>query len=209
MKRLIYFFSVIILLSCEKKERKKDNVLNTDKTDSINYEIKQKQEYRNNASFWDTTINTQDIKNQIDGVTTGFLSKKDVQLFPRRKEDKYYGFYTLLKNDNKGIPSIRVGKMIIYDSINPYKYEKNTDEFVEITLRKEGVSLLKGKLQIGMSIEEVQKTFGEYNKEFNDRNIVVYKKENNVAVLNFENNILIKIKIGVYKKNIDLKEVIN
>ncbi|MFL0099795.1 hypothetical protein [Tenacibaculum maritimum] len=82
MKRLIYFFSVIILLSCEKKERKKDNVLNTDKTDSINYEIKQKQEYRNNASFWDTTINTQDIKNQIDGVTTGFLSKKDVQLFP-------------------------------------------------------------------------------------------------------------------------------
>ncbi|MFL0073410.1 hypothetical protein, partial [Tenacibaculum maritimum] len=178
MKRLIYFFSVIILLSCEKKERKKDNVLNTDKTDSINYEIKQKQEYRNNASFWDTTINTQDIKNQIDGVTTGFLSKKDVQLFPRRKEDKYYGFYTLLKNDNKGIPSIRVGKMIIYDSINPYKYEKNTDEFVEITLRKEGVSLLKGKLQIGMSIEEVQKTFGEYNKEFNDRNIVVYKKEN-------------------------------
>ncbi|CAA0144668.1 hypothetical protein [Tenacibaculum maritimum] len=209
MKRLIYFFSVIILLSCEKKERKKDNVLNTDKTDSINYEIKQKQEYRNNASFWDTTINTQDIKNQIDGVTTGFLSKKDVQLFPRRKEDKYYGFYTLLKNDNKGIPSIRVGKMIIYDSINPYKYEKNTDEFVEITLRKEGVSLLKGKLQIGMSIEEVQKTFGEYNKEFNDRNIVVYKKENKVAVLNFENNILIKIKIGVYKKNIDLKEVIN
>ncbi|MCD9584388.1 hypothetical protein [Tenacibaculum maritimum] len=200
MKRLIYFFSVIILLSCEKKERKKDNVLNTDKTDSINYEIKQKQEYRNNASFWDTTINTQDIKNQIDGVTTGFLSKKDVQLFPRRKEDKYYGFYTLLKNDNKGIPSIRVGKMIIYDSINPYKYEKNTDEFVEITLRKEGVSLLKGKLQIGMSIEEVQKTFGEYNKEFNDRNIVVYKKENKVAVLNFENNILIKIKIGVYKK---------
>ncbi|MFL0067621.1 hypothetical protein V2605_02730, partial [Tenacibaculum maritimum] len=191
----IYFFSVIILLSCEKKERKKDNVLNTDKTDSINYEIKQKQEYRNNASFWDTTINTQDIKNQIDGVTTGFLSKKDVQLFPRRKEDKYYGFYTLLKNDNKGIPSIRVGKMIIYDSINPYKYEKNTDEFVEITLRKEGVSLLKGKLQIGMSIEEVQKTFGEYNKEFNDRNIVVYKKENKVAVLNFENNILIKIKI--------------
>ncbi|CAA0155179.1 hypothetical protein [Tenacibaculum maritimum] len=209
MKRLIYFFSVIILLSCEKKERKKDNVLNTDKTDSINYEIKQKQEYRNNASFWDTTINTQDVKNQIDGVTTGFLSKKDVQLFPRRKEDKYYGFYTLLKNDNKGIPSIRVGKMIIYDSINPYKYEKNTDEFVEITLRKEGVSLLKGKLQIGMSIEEVQKTFGEYNKEFNDRNIVVYKKENKVAVLNFENNILIKIKIGVYKKNIDLKEVIN
>ncbi|CAA0170849.1 hypothetical protein TMP248_130056 [Tenacibaculum maritimum] len=209
MKRLIYFFSVIILLSCEKKERKKDNVLNTDKTDSINYEIKQKQEYRNNASFWDTTINTQDIKNQIDGVTTGFLSKKDVQLFPRRKEDKYYGFYTLLKNDNKGIPSMRVGKMIIYDSINPYKYEKNTDEFVEITLRKEGVSLLKGKLQIGMSIEEVQKTFGEYNKEFNDRNIVVYKKENKVAVLNFENNILIKIKIGVYKKNIDLKEVIN
>ncbi|CAA0176516.1 hypothetical protein [Tenacibaculum maritimum] len=209
MKRLIYFFSVIILLSCEKKERKKDNVLNTDKTDRINYEIKQKQEYRNNASFWDTTINTQDIKNQIDGVTTGFLSKKDVQLFPRRKEDKYYGFYTLLKNDNKGIPSIRVGKMIIYDSINPYKYEKNTDEFVEITLRKEGVSLLKGKLQIGMSIEEVQKTFGEYNKEFNDRNIVVYKKENKVAVLNFENNILIKIKIGVYKKNIDLKEVIN
>ncbi|MDB0610978.1 hypothetical protein PL371_03640 [Tenacibaculum maritimum] len=209
MKRLIYFFSVIILLSCEKKERKKDNVLNTDKTDSINYEIKQKQEYRNNASFWDTAINTQDIKNQIDGVTTGFLSKKDVQLFPRRKEDKYYGFYTLLKNDNKGIPSIRVGKMIIYDSINPYKYEKNTDEFVEITLIKEGVSLLKGKLQIGMSIEEVQKTFGEYNKEFNDRNIVVYKKENKVAVLNFENNILIKIKIGVYKKNIDLKEVIN
>ncbi|WP_407277384.1 hypothetical protein R5O20_03075 [Tenacibaculum maritimum] len=60
-----------------------------------------------------------------------------------------------------------------------------------------------------MSIEEVQKTFGEYNKEFNDRNIVVYKKENKVAVLNFENNILIKIKIGVYKKNIDLKEVIN
>ena len=208
MRRLIYLIIIVVILfSCKNK---KNNSTEVNREKSIKSKLKKVQENKNEQNiFWNYEVNIQNVKSQINDVTSGFLSKKEIQIFPKRREDKYYGFYTLLKNDDKGTPSIRVGKMIIYDSINPYKYEKNTDEFVEITLRKKGVSLLKDKLQIGMSIGEIQKTFGECNKELDGGNILIYKKENKIAVLNFKNNILTKIKIGIYKKDIDLKEVID
>lgn len=72
-----------------------------------------------------------------------------------RKKNNFYGDYTLIKNDKGGTPTIIVENMVIYDSINPYRYEKNTDEFVEITLEDKGISLYDDKLKIGMRLSDL------------------------------------------------------
>lgn len=205
--RAFYIYIVFILFfSCQRK--KNYNSLKNEKTTT---EIKRNTDTLSNSNskitevnFWNYEINTQKIKSQLDYVTTGFLTQSESKIFPDRIKNNFYGFYNLIQNDKKGVPKKRIGKMIVYDSINPYKYDKDTDEFVEIILKDKGISLFNGKLKIGMSYFDIIKSFGKAEElKFDNSNILLYRNENKIALLMIKNNILSKIRIGFYKEGLN------
>ena len=96
--------------------------------------------------------------------------------------------------------------MIVYDSINPHVFEKETDEFIEITLNKSGVNLYDWKLKIGMTLYELFELLG---KDYtNNENSLIYSKHDKIAFFKIDNDLVSKIKIGIYKKGTDPKKVL-
>ncbi len=193
---------ILVLIFCsscnksnniEKKEnqdviQKIDDILNT----SLNNKT---------LNLLDRDIDVQNVKSQLDGVTTTFLSKTNTLIFPDRAKNNFYGYYTLIKKDKGGNPTNIVGNMVIYDSINPYKYEKNTDEFVEITLKDKGISLYDNKLEVGMKLSDLIKELGSDYK-INDKTLT-YRNNRKKAFFKIEDSLITKIKIGIYKDGID------
>lgn len=195
-------FLILLLISCsgnEKKIKKEPKITINKNNDSITLQKKE-------ANFSELLIDVQKIKKQVEVATTTFLSKKESSIFLNRKENKFYGQYNLFINDKEEIPTKRVGKLIIYDSINPYIYEKNTDEFVEITLDKPGINLYDGKLKIGMSFNELLNVLGEDYIE--NGNSLIYSKNNKTAFFKIEKKLVVKLKIGIYRHNLDSSKII-
>lgn len=212
MKNRIYWlllsFLIVSFFSCKNEngiDLKNQNSSNTsDKrriiTNSIDStEIKYKDDF-------DFKINVEDIKSQIDQVTTTFVSKKDGRFF-YQNEKRLFGYYTLIKN-NEGGKLKRVGNMIVYDSISPYNYEEGIDEFIEITLKEKGISLFNGHLEIGLNSEKVIEKFGNNYATRNEGTILIYEHNKKKAFFKIEDNILKGIKIGVYKKDISIDELL-
>ncbi|MEM7185476.1 MAG: hypothetical protein AAF466_02360 [Bacteroidota bacterium] len=154
----------------------------------------------------DKEIDVQNIKSQLDYVTTTFLAKEDVLIFPDMKNNQYFGHYTLAKKDAGDGSIDRVGHMIIYDSINPYVYEKRTDSFVEITLNKPGILLFDGDVRIGMTENQLLELMGHDYEMIG--NLLFFKKNNKMAFFELENGALSKLKIGIYKNNVDINEIV-
>lgn len=185
----------ILIFSCiqKKKKAEEENFENKKVTEMPVTVIK-------NNSLLDIDIDVQKIKHQLDGVTTTFLQNEDAIIFPDRKKNNFYGYYTLIKNDEEGTATRIVGNMIIYDSINPYKYDKNTDEFVEITLEQEGISVFDEKIEVGVT--KYSTLIKEFGNDYQTRNsTLIFSKNNKIAFFKVEDSLVSKIKIGVYRDN--------
>jgi len=202
-KIFIVFILLVFTFSCNQKK----NSVNKENTSeeiisNNNKPIDIEKEY----SLLSESIDVQKIKSQLNDVTTTLLSKDDIMHFPNKVKNNFYGSYTLIKKNSKG-NFRRIGNMVVYDSINPHVYEKETDEFIEITLNKPGINLFDGKLKIGMSLAELIKMFGEdYLKK---NNSLIFLKNNKIAFFKIDNNLVTKIKIGVYKNGIDPNMIID
>ncbi|MFC4634636.1 hypothetical protein ACFO3O_11995 [Dokdonia ponticola] len=199
MKKIIIYFLTICFFSCVQDKQVKTLESKIDTVD-IPVETKNGQ---NQSTLLNDNINLQSVKNQIDNATTTFLSKEDIIFFPDRIKNNFYGYYTLIKNSDSNYPTRIIGNMIVYDSINPYTYEKNTDQFVEITLNDKGVSLFNNKIEVGASYSKIIEEFG--SKYQNKDNTLIFTKNNKIAFFKFKDSLVSKIKIGEYRKDIDVE----
>lgn len=149
-------------------------------------------------------IDVQSVKSQIDGVTTSFIPKSKSKFFPDKKKNQYYAAYNLIKKD-KDLTSDLIGRMIVYDSINPRIYEKATDEFIEITLIEKGI-VLYDKFEVGMSKE---KLLNILNKNYSEQGNTIAVNENKFkAFFQIKNNIVTKIKVGTYRDGINVEDML-
>lgn len=195
---------IILLVSCGNRKNSEKEILVDDGKSEI---VGEKEEIVPFSSSLDDEIDVADIKSQLDAVTTTFLSKGEVGFYQDRKKNNFYGDYTLIKNDNAGNATRIVGNMVVYDSINPYIYEKDTDEFVEITLIDKGVTLLGGELEVGISHSNLLEKFGEKYQKIN--NTLIFTKENKIAFFVIKDSLVSKIKIGIYKDNVNIEEILH
>jgi len=154
----------------------------------------------------DLEVDIRDIKKQLDAVTTTFLSKEEVVYYQDRKKNNFYGDYTLIKNDSLGNATRIVGNMIVYDSINPYVYEKDTDEFIEINLWDTGVTLMDGNLQVGISKESLIDFLG--NDFTSNKDILIFKHNHVKGFFKIKNDSVTNIKIGMYREYVTDKEIL-
>lgn len=161
------------------------------------------------TSLLNQDIDVKEIKNQLDGVTTSFLSKEETIFYVDKVKNNFYGHYELIKNDNNGMPTKRVGQLVIYDSINPYIYEKNTDEFIEITLNDKGISLFDGEIEVGISLLTLLEKFGNTYEKL-DSNTIVFSEKSKQAFFKIttKDSLVSKIKIGIYRDSIDMKKML-
>ncbi|MEO9514055.1 MAG: hypothetical protein ABJN84_17835 [Flavobacteriaceae bacterium] len=147
-------------------------------------------------------VDIRDIRDQVDDVTTGFLSKKDARIFMKKPNENLYGMYYLIK----GSPSDVVGKMIVYDDIHPYLYDKDTDKFIEINLWDKGIELIDGKLQVGVSKDSLIDVLGDDYRENND--ILIYKDKHIKGFFKIKNDSVTNIKIGMYRENVAENDIL-
>ncbi len=202
IKFFAFTLFAMVLTSCKTNDKAKEEKIEVkeeiEKVSNNNPVVKQNR-------FIDMDIDVQNIKSQLDGVTTTFLDKEERAFFPDKENNKFYGLYNLIKDYGNG--DTLVGNLIIYDSINPYIYEKNTDQFIEINLYKKGISLYEGNVKIGQTYSDIIEYLGEpINKK---DNIAIYQSGNKIGLFKFSENKLSKIKIGIYRDNISPEEIIN
>jgi len=202
IKFFAFTLFAMVLTSCKTNGKAKEEKIEVkeeiNKVSNNNPVVKQNR-------FIDMNIDVQNIKSQLDGVTTTFLNKEERAFFPDRKNNKFYGLYNLIKDNGNG--EELVGNLIIYDSINPYVYEKDTDQFIEIILNKEGIPLYEGNVKIGNTYSDILEYLGEPLNKKDD--ITIYQSGNKIGFFKFSNNKLSKIKIGIYRDSISPEEIIN
>ena len=161
---------LVLLLSC--KESVEPNSVVHEKTE---VSVKPK------PSLLDEDIDVQDIKRQVGrNVTTSFLSKKKVSIYPDRGKNNYYEVY-YFTSDNEGGRGV-IGSLVVYDSVNPYVYEKVTDEFVEVCLFDKGISLYNNKVSVGMYVKNVIELMGDNYTKPND-SLLCYNQTDKKAFL--------------------------
>ncbi|WP_340065172.1 hypothetical protein [Ascidiimonas aurantiaca] len=190
MKNYIVTAFIIItsVLSC-KNESKKASATSV----QINNLEQKKEVQSNDIVTTNLKVDIKNIKRQVDNVTTSFLSKKDTEIFIKKPKDNFFGIYYLIKGD----PSNVVGKMIVYDDINPYKYDKNTDEFIEINLWERGIKLFDNSIEVGISKEFLMEKLGNNPKVEND--ILIFDDKPVRGFFKIKDGYVTNIKIGLYR----------
>lgn len=180
---------LVLLLSCKENVEPNNSVVH-EKTE---VSVKPK------PSLLDEDIDVQDIKRQIGrNVTTSFLSKKKVSIYPDRGKNKYYGVY-YFASDNEGGRGV-IGSLVVYDSVNPYVYDKVTDEFVEVCLFDKGISLYNNKMSVGMHVKNVIELMGDNYTKPND-SLLCYNQTDKKAFFKIKDNLVTALRIGVYRED--------
>lgn len=192
---LIYFSLVSFLFSCKNDTKETNSTQPVLRNDN-----QHKEEVQDEAI--NLKIDIKDVKQQVDDVTTSFLSRKDTEIFIEKKSKNFFGVYYLIKDD----PSNVVGKMIVYDEINPYKYDKDTDEFIEINLWEKGIKLFNDSIEIGMSKEILLKNLGSKFQIEDD--ILIFNDEPIKGFFKIKDGLITNIKIGLYREDVDNKEIL-
>lgn len=201
----IFILANTLLCSCsdsidKKKGIKENNYIEEKKS---NTEISFV-ENDSNLNLLVNDISIKDIRTQIKNVTHTFLSKNRVQVYPNKGTNYYFNDYALIKLDEVHRGFI-LGNLIIFDSIYPSRYDKNTGEFLEISLFHKGVKIYN-KIEVGIPSDSIIKYFGENYKIMDSTLVYSYKKKR--AFFKVNNDTISKIKIGFYRKNIDNKKIL-
>lgn len=156
------------------------------------------------ATLLATKIDVNEIKSQIGDVTQTFLSKNRIQYYQDKGTNYYFSDYTLI--DRNDYHNAFLGSLVEFDSINPSKYDKDTSEFIEITLLKKGIKLYN-KIEVGCSIDTILKYFGNKYKTIDST--LIYTNSNTKAFFKIKDSMVTKIKVGIYKKNISEEAILN
>lgn len=145
-------------------------------------------------------INVQDIKRQAGrNVTTSFLGKKRVSIYPDRGKNNYYGVY-YFTSDNETDRDV-IGSLVVYDSVNPYVYDKLTDEFTEICLFDKGISLYNNKVSVGMPVKNVIELMGDNYTKLGD-SLLCYNQTDTKAFFKIKDSLVAALRIGVYRGDV-------
>lgn len=180
---------LVLLLSCKEDVEPNNSVVH-EKTE---VSVKPK------PSLLDEDIDVQDIKRKVGhNVTTSFLSKKKVSIYPDKGKNKYYGVY-YFTSDNEGDRSV-IGSLVVYDSVNPYVYDKVTDEFVEVCLFDKGISLYNNKVSVGMHVKNVIELMGDNYTKPND-SLLCYNQTDKKAFFRIKDSLVTALSIGVYRED--------
>ncbi|WP_417368845.1 hypothetical protein [Flavobacterium beibuense] len=188
---------LVLLLSCKENVEPNNSVVH-EKTE---VSVKPK------PSLLNEDINVQDIKRQVGrNVTTSFLGKKRVSIYPDRGKNNYYGVY-YFTSDNEGYRGV-IGSLVVYDSVNPYVYDKVTDEFVEVCLFDKGISLYNNKVSVGMPVKNVVKLMGDNYTKLGD-SVLCYNQTDKKAFFKIKDSLVASVRIGVYREGIVIDSIIN
>lgn len=208
MKTIKYILGlglILMLVSCKNEIQKtspKGDINSTINKKIIPNKV-QKKDSVQEIKTPDLNVSVKNIKSQTDNVTTSFLVKSKTLIYQEKPKTNFFGVYNLIKNE-----SDPVGKMIIYDDVNPYKYDKDTDEFVEINLWSKGIKVFNDKIQIGNSKEDLLAILGEGYTKYKD-DILIYKdNENRIGFFRLKNDKIDRIKIGKYKDSVSIEKIL-
>jgi len=158
-------------------------------------------------SLLDEDISVQDIKRQVGrNVTISFLNKKGVNIYPDRGKNNYYGVY-YFTSDNEGDRGV-IGSLVAYDSVNPYVYDKLTDEFTEICLFEKGISLYNNKVSVGMPVKNLIDYMGEDYIKLGD-SLLCYNQTDKKAFFKIKDSLVAALRIGVYREGIAIDSILN
>lgn len=181
---------LILLLSCNESVEPNNGVV---------YE-KTEVSVKSKLSLLNEDINVQDIKRQVGrNVTTSFLGKKRVSIYPDRGKNNYYGVY-YFTSDNERSRGV-IGSLVVYDSVNPYVYDKLTDEFVEVCLFDKGISLYNNKVSVGMPVKNVIELMGDSYTKLGD-SLLCYNQTDKKAFFKVKDSLVTTLRIGVYREGI-------
>src|SRR5690554_5393327 len=99
MRKIFYLLIFLGIFSCKEKDSDilRTKIVVTTK-DSTNVDTIQ------TIKLLEKEIDVKEIKDQLDGVTTSFLSKEETIFYIDRVKNNFYGHYELIKNDDKGVP---------------------------------------------------------------------------------------------------------
>lgn len=188
---------LILLLSCNESVEPNNGVV-YEKTE---VSVKPK------LSLLNEDINVQDIKRQVGrNVTTSFLGKKRVSIYPDRGKNNYYGVYYFV-SDNETDRDV-IGSLVVYDSVKPYVYDKLTDEFVEVCLFEKGISLYNNKVSVGMPVKNVIELMGDNYTKLGD-SLLCYNQTDKKAFFKIKDSLVTALRIGVYREGIAIDSIIN
>ncbi|AXG73074.1 hypothetical protein DVK85_02030 [Flavobacterium arcticum] len=181
-------------------QRKEEFVL---KKDTI---ISTKLEY----SLLDNDVDVKNIQFQLDDVTSGFMPKVETQIYPRNKKNKNFVHYTLIKypkEQERLKQSELQGMLIVYDSVDPYHYGTDTEEFMDIYLSGEEIYIYDNQVKVGMHYKDVIKNFG--NNFTKVDSTIIYKKDNRTALFKIKDSIVTRIRIGKFRNDLNTEEILN
>ncbi|WP_298341155.1 hypothetical protein [uncultured Algibacter sp.] len=184
---VVAFIALLLVFSCKKKNTEVSST-----SFKVNNIEQQEEVQSKDIVTTDLKVDIKNIKRQVDNVTTSFLSKKDTEIFIKKPKDNFFGVYYLIKGDLSNI----VGKMIVYDDINPYKYNKDTDEFIEINLWKRGVKLLDDSIEVGMTKKLLIERLGNIFKV--EKDILIFDDKPIKGFFKLKEDYVTNIKIGFY-----------
>ena len=201
----IIFLMASVMSSClevkEQQLEKKNTRVQVDKKEKLE-KMANKPEPAKEPPHISLDVNVQSVKNQLIGFTSSFLNKKEISPYIRKPNPKYYEIYYLIIEN----PTNVIGTMIIYDDENPYVFQKNTDEFIEITLWKPGLKITPQDLEVGITEEELKKKIPGLKPI--EKNVWVFEQDSLKAFFKIENGKVTRLRIGLYNKNADYQSIL-
>ncbi|MEO9511667.1 MAG: hypothetical protein ABJN84_01510 [Flavobacteriaceae bacterium] len=205
---LVLALSIVLLFSCKDKSK----AIPHGKSDSENPSAVEKKAANQGKREWlNFDIDVNNIKENIDSFTSSYSSRGG-SIFDETdlKEDDYIGLYYLVVNSEDNIPDVVVGKMIIYNSEKPWVFENRTDNFLEISLWKKGITLFDGSIEVEANKNALIELLGdEYSIIGNNNDIIVYKGKRLIGFFKIESGKITYIKIGRYVDGTDYNIIID
>ena len=129
-----------------------------------------------------------------------------MSIYPDRGKNNYYGVY-YFTSDNEGDRGV-IGSLVVYDSVNPYVYDKLTDELVEVCLFEKGISLYNNNVSVGMPVKNVIELMGNNYTKLND-SLLCYNQTDKKAFFKIKDSLVTALRIGVYRGGIVVDSIIN
>ena len=161
-------------------------------------------------SLLDKDVDVKNIQSQLDDVTSGFMPKVNTQIYPRNKKNKNFVHYNLIKypKEQEQLKQSELqGMLIVYDSVDPYHYGTDTEEFMDIYLSGEEISIYDNQVKVGMHYNDVVKNFG--NNFTKVDSTIIYKRVNRTAFFKIKDSIVTKIRIGKFRNDLNTEEILN
>lgn len=152
----------------------------------------------------DLEIDINELISQSDFITTTFLLKSKSEIYPER--NGMLSVYLLNTTDSVENKIRRSGRLVVFDSLNKYDFEKSSLEFLDITLLDSGLSFFGEEIFVGQKIARVKDVLGDDFQETG--NLILYRQKNITTILKIEDGIIIKARTAKFRKDVDIYKIL-